>query len=192
MDLLCGWGSCKGTLLEGKARPARAQTSTRLRINLGDYAPEHSSPDRLQCAEGRVGALTWVRAVLVYKQQASQFIALSLSFLICKMGIIIHSAWGNLWICVHNTWHIWDTEYISVPFHFLCQETECSPDWWGSFVGHSPAKQKINSSISSLGTCVGCGLVLVWGSYDSQQIDVYPSHQCVSPSLSLPFPLFLT
>ena len=49
----------------------------------------------------------------------------------------------------------------------------------------------VTSSIPGQGTCLGCAFGPRSGAYETQPIDVFPSHLCFSPSLSPSLPLSL-
>ena len=51
-------------------------------------------------------------------------------------------------------------------------------------VGHHPANQRVVGWIPSQGTFLGCGFGPGRGAYKRQLVNVSPSHQCFSPSLS--------
>ena len=55
-------------------------------------------------------------------------------------------------------------------------------EWW-------PAKRKVAGSIPSQGTRLGCSPSPQLGACEKQLLDVSLTHQCFSPSFSLPSPL---
>ena len=54
-----------------------------------------------------------------------------------------------------------------------------------------PVDQKVADLIPGPSTCLGCGPGPWLGACERQPIDVSPTHQCFSPSLSPSFPLSL-